>query len=282
MQQAGVALHQPVGHLGLRRDHFDGCGLLARGPALAQGELGDVVLDLDLAGAAVVKLDGEAGVALHHGGHPAPARLRIPGGRLVCRHLCGPRRGDLLAGDLEVAGLPPERVALRLRGGPEGGRRPHEVSVPLSQLLGPLCGGTRAQARYVLTGAPSPHPPPRGPRAPCLPAHGPAEGTSRAGCPPGLTRVGLLLAPLLGQAATIVLTPPGGLPVQGCAVGRRLCRGRVGPWVPVAPTQTEAETRSWGRCWGLQGAPAPPPSSDLQLPRTLASHPEAHFCNPGG
>lgn len=57
-QQAGVVLHQPVSHLGLRGDHLHRHGL-ARGLPLAQGELGDVVLDLHLAGAAIIKLDGE-------------------------------------------------------------------------------------------------------------------------------------------------------------------------------------------------------------------------------
>ena len=50
----------------------------------------------------------------------------------------------LLGGDLEVAGLPPEGVDLRLRRGPEAGRRPREITVLLSQVLGPLWGGRDA------------------------------------------------------------------------------------------------------------------------------------------
>lgn len=217
-QQTWVILHQPVGHLGLGGDHLHRRGLLAWGPPLAQ-ELGDVVLDLQLAGAAVIKLDGEAGVALH-GGRPAPAGLRIPGGRLMHRHLWRPRGGRLLGGDLKVAGLPPEGVNLRLRGGPEAGRCPREIAVLLSQVLGPLWDG-----RDVGSG------PQATPTAP-LPPHRPSPMAEKApwalgpDCPPGLTRARLVLAPVLRQAAPIIFPPPGGLPIQGGAVGGRLCRGR--------------------------------------------------------
>lgn len=42
----------------------------------------------------------------------------------------------------------------------------------------------------------------------------------------GPTWVRPLLIPVPRRDATIILTPPGGLPIQGCAVGCRLCRGR--------------------------------------------------------
>jgi hypothetical protein len=85
VQQAWVILHQPIGHLGLSRDHIHRCDLLAGGPALAQGELGDVILDLHLARTAVIKLNGEGGMALYHWGNPTTVHLLILRG-----HLWGP------------------------------------------------------------------------------------------------------------------------------------------------------------------------------------------------
>ena len=188
-QQTWVILHQPVGHLGLGGDHLHRRGLLAWGPPLAQ-ELGDVVLDLQLAGAAVIKLDGKAGVALH-GGRPAPAGLRIPGGRLMHRHLWRPRGGRLLGGDLEVAGLPPEGVNLRLRGGPEAGRCPREIAILLSQVLGPLWDGRDVGSgpQAAPTAPPPPHRPSlmaeKAPWAQTAPQGSPGHGSSwrRSGCP---------------------------------------------------------------------------------------------------
>lgn len=72
-----------------------------------------MVLDLDLAWGAVVKLYGEGGVALHHGGSgrggggSGMGRVRVLGGDLV--ELCPRGLGmqlKLLGRDLKVAGLP--------------------------------------------------------------------------------------------------------------------------------------------------------------------------------
>lgn len=41
----------------------------------------------------------------------------------------------------------------------------------------------------------------------------------------GLTWVGLLLVSVFRWCPTVILTPPGGLPIQGCAVSNCLCRG---------------------------------------------------------
>lgn len=70
----------------------------------------------------------------------------------------------------------------------------------------------------------------------------------------GPTWVWPLLVPVLGQGAAVILSPPGGLPVQGCTVGCRFCRGSIGLWVTVAHTQTGAETQSWERL-GSRGNP---------------------------
>lgn len=58
---------------------------------------------------------------------------------------------------------------------------------------------------------------------------------------PRPTWVGILLAPVLGRCATVILTPPGRLPIQRCAVHHRLCReAELRPWVPSQPRPAAA------------------------------------------
>lgn len=67
---ARVSLHQPIGHLAFRWHHlrWSDKRLLAGVLALAKGEFRNMVFDFNLSRSAVVKLDGEGGVALHHRG----------------------------------------------------------------------------------------------------------------------------------------------------------------------------------------------------------------------
>ena len=123
-----VALHQPIRYFALRRDHLGGSGrrLLWRELALlAEGELGYVVLDLYLARLALIKLNGEGGVALDHrgrwgggdtwgrgsgrvrdvlGGHLLDHPLPLPLLLLLLRCIGGALL-ELPGGDLKVAGL---------------------------------------------------------------------------------------------------------------------------------------------------------------------------------
>lgn len=67
---ACVSLHQPISHLALWWHHLSRSNkrLLAGVLALPEGEFGNVVLNFNLSRSAIVKFNGEGGMALHYRG----------------------------------------------------------------------------------------------------------------------------------------------------------------------------------------------------------------------
>lgn len=97
-------------------------------------------------------------------------------------------------------------------------------------------------------------------RATLLPSNPVLAGALR------LTWVGLLLVPVFRWCSTVILTPPGGLPIQGSAVSYRLCRGvqNLGCYA------LQCEDLEQGQ--PVDQALALPPCWDLQLFKCLASN----------
>jgi hypothetical protein len=103
-----------------------------------------MVFDFHLAWTAVIKLNGEGGVALHHRGRPTNTCLLVFCGHFLGRHLREPwRLRGFLRGDLKVAGLTSERVVWWLGGSTAA----VQLTILLCQVLGTLCGeGSSGQA----------------------------------------------------------------------------------------------------------------------------------------
>lgn len=83
-----------------------------------------------------------------------------------------------------------------------------------------------------------------------------------------LTWVGLPLVPVVRWCGAVILTPPGGLPIQGCAVSYCLCRGvwNLGCYGP------QCEDLEWGQSPDQRWSYFPARTCSYSLMTTLLPH----------